>query len=465
MKLIEKDCEYEILEEIADSDREDGELTKDWSGLSKLSKISNHPIIPKRGEKDYEPDGTNVQERLLYDARKDMFDSLYNSLRGTVIKHSLKAYYDSVKHMGVVINPKGNFLNTMGVVDQTDRCWLEFHEFVYLAERGTITPYIQVSNHMNDPDLDIPLSIQDLYSFFKSQKEMEEFFIFSHLKRSGFIIISANLERSEKTSFFPEEQDLKKMVLFQSVNKILTSLCGLSFSLFNISIYHPLHFFFHKYRSSSQIYKSLNTLIPFYKAPSTISMLMEERIKSQKSKIKVEERWKIAFNMWKPRSIFKKKSPGLPDFQIVIYNKNDKSQHFPTYSEIREIFQRLDYRFEFLQEINNDSDWDEHTYINGAKKKPSVSKIKHTPQDIQTNTSHNSYQKKQTTPGNYPSHVHQFKRLKRGYRSFILAVMDDGLISFIKISEADFGSENIWYESKTKSKVYKSKKNTNKTSR
>lgn len=47
---------------------------QDWNALNKLTK--NSEVIPKRGEKDFEPDGTSVQSSLLDDSRNAMYQAL-----------------------------------------------------------------------------------------------------------------------------------------------------------------------------------------------------------------------------------------------------------------------------------------------------------------------------------------------------------------------------------------------------
>mgnify|MGYP003366308316 FL=1 len=37
------------------------------------------------------------------------------------------------------------------------------------------------------------------------------------------------------------------------------------------------------------------------------------------------------------------------------------------------------------------------------------------------------------------------KKLKKGFRSIIIAILDNGVSSFVELSEADFSNENVWY--------------------
>lgn len=419
---------------VSNSDLEDDEIIQDWSQAATLSIRSS--TLPKSGEKDYEPDGTNTQELLLYRARKAMFETLSHSPRGTVLKNQVKAYYDPEVHRALIFQPKGNFLQTMGKSQRDATVWLEFHEFLYLAERGTVTPFYM----MKEIDWrihELPLSIEDLYLLFKSRQELDHFFVYAHLKRLGFIVTPC---RSQIDSFYaPQERS----------NKLTFSLrdCHIFLhwrrSLHNMIFLNPWSFCVIKYISTPQIYQSLNQLVPFYRAPKT-----EQDLRSRGPMFRETSNLTISLNVWKPRADFKKKNPGLPDYQVVVYNKNDCEQHFPTYSDFRGIFNSLDYKFEFLSEIDN-WNWDEHSYHDGKLRSEILANTK--PKDSPKCGSEKKPQKMRPRKKNKSRspRAMQKNRLKHGYRSFLLAVMDDGVISFVRISESDFGSENVWYTPNT----------------
>lgn len=427
---MEKDEELDIKAgAAADSDLEDDELIQDWSEAARLTVRAS--TLPKSGEKDYEPDGTNTQELLLYRARKAMFETLSHSVRGTVVKNQVKAYYDPDVHMAVIFQPKGNFLQTMGKMHKDGTVWLEFQEFLYLAERGTVTPFYKMQG-IDWRYHELPLSIEEIYRLFQSQQEMDNFFVFAHLKRLGFVVMSS---RSQTDSFFRADCRPRKLSFFENH-------CPFPHwrrSLHNMFFYNPWSFWIIRYTSTPQIYRSLNQLIPFYKAPKTVKDIENERMVS-----KEKPSYCVNLNVWKPKGDFKKKNPGLPDYQIVIYNKNDPQKHFPTYADLKTVFKSLDYKFDFLSNSDNWK-WDEHTYHDGKLRCETLAKSK------QKGPSIDNTKEKQRKM--MPKKQHKFRspralqksRLKNGYRSFLLAVVDDGLISFVKISEADFGSEDVWY--------------------
>ncbi|QLL30844.1 hypothetical protein HG536_0A06590 [Torulaspora globosa] len=416
-------------------DVDEDEVAQDWSHAAKLSAKSMASSIPKRGEKDYEPDGTNLQELLLYRAREAMFDTLANSPRGSVVSNQVKAYYDQDYHGAVIPHAKGNFLQTMGNVDEKGRCWLKFHEFVYLAERGTVLPFYcnQRPEKQAGRFVEVPLSMQDVYSLFRSQAEMDLYFVFAHLKRLGFIVTTLDKKRSATASFYLEDDPNRRTVgaIWGSMFAFLKLETN---SLMNVFFYSSWNFLLRRYTSSPQIYKDLKRLVPHRVPPKTIEALRMERARLQANRSK--ERFPIAFNVWKPQTRFRKKSPGLPDFQVVIHSKNDAAQTFPSYVDLQEIFYSLDYKFEFLSETDDEEFWINNTFIGGRP--ANIPK----PKQGQTDECNSS---KKGGKKDVAAHVKQARRLKNGYRSFLLAIIDDGLISFVKISEADFGSEDVWF--------------------
>ncbi|CEP61894.1 tRNA splicing endonuclease subunit SEN54 LALA0_S04e03092g [Lachancea lanzarotensis] len=405
-ETVEKDEELSINSNVLDSDDEEDDLFKDWSSIAKLSK--SQAVVPKRGDKDYEPDGTNAQELLLYRAKKAMFDSISDAARGTVVKNQIKAYYVPQCHRAFIPHPRGNFMHTMGKVDRNGTCWLTFNEFVYLAERGTITPYFKRSDRESH-ELDPLLSIQDLYLLFKTAQETDEFAVFAHLKRLGFIVISSQLTPKSESADIPHT-DVKK-----GFRQGLSTLTKAIFTFFPVPTYHPLQYHLTRYTTSSQIYEALKNLVPYYAAPKTMHDLEKDKYVT---KFEGDDH-EFTFDVWKPRGTFKKKVPGPPDFQLLVFNKNSSDCTFPTYAEIKQRFRSVRSKYE-------GSLTQAHTASSPGSKE--VGKAV-----------------KRLNP-----YIEQQRRLKRGYRSFILAVMDDGLISFVKLTESDFGSEDVWFKTSGK---------------
>lgn len=93
------------------------------------------------------------------------------------------------------------------------------------------------------------------------------------------------------------------------------------------------------------------------------------------------------FHVWKPRPAFKKSAPPPPDFRIAVVNAREDA--FPT-------LQQLD---DLLQSVPDDPP---------------------------------------------PEGRQLYPRLKHGWRNVILAVVDQGVVSFVRVADAGFGREKLF---------------------
>ncbi|KAL6945052.1 hypothetical protein ACO0QE_002495 [Hanseniaspora vineae] len=398
--------------------------------------------IPKRGEKDYEPDGTDVQQMLLYRSREAMFETIEYSARGTIIKQLTKAYYIPSQHKAVIFHPKGSGFTSIGHSDKHSYLWLNIYEFVYLAERGSIIPFINFSADMTSThaldelfqktkksneiieDDELMLSLDQVYQFFESSMELNEFRVYAYLKRLGYIV--RRPDDRESTFYNKDLTETKKDMIFaQFTPSLLTRFSSLT----------------GRYFSTSSIYQSLQGKLSYStKVPKTQQDLLNLHFSPKNLKCPTLQNYKISFDVWKPETNFKKKCPSLPNFQVVIYDKNDKTKTFPQKDDLLDIFSQTDHKFSFFDDV---SDWDNLTFIDGISRKEALAK--------------NSKKKKSATvqdsakDGRPPSLVkesleykkmHPMKKLKKGFRSVIIAILDNGVSSFVELSEADFSNEN-----------------------
>ncbi|CDO95161.1 unnamed protein product [Kluyveromyces dobzhanskii CBS 2104] len=422
-----------------DSDVDGDELLQDWSLATKFIG-NNKSVIPLRGEKDFEPDGTSIQDSLLFKAKKVMFDVLRQPDRGTIVKNQVKAYYDSESHTAIVKSPKGTFTNTIGSPNSNGSLTLQFHEFVYLVERGSVSPIVQIE--LEHGEEEYLLSLQDVYTLFTSQDELDKFFVYAYLKRMGYIVFPADWKYGKQSSIYDIHTTHNAIIRGGCVhmNRIFNIFTSISFSwlkswvkTFNsITNFTPTRF-----ASTSAIFQSINNVIPYYIPPKTKEQLLERKsVCNTKSYV---SNYQIAFDVWKPNPNFKKSNRYLPDFQIVMHNKNCQNTRFPNLSDFKKIFEQLDHKFSFIDEV--DDILEKTTKSNDTRSKTVDKRI-----DKPTNETNNVHAAKNSKD----SYGQSMKRIKLGYRSFLLAVMDCGLVSIIKVSEADFGSENIWYVPPTK---------------
>ena len=400
--------------------------------------------IPKRGEKDYKPDGTDVQQMLLYKSREAMFETIEYSARGTIVKQLTKAYYIPSQHKAVIFHPKGSGFTSIGYSDKNSYLWLNIYEFVYLAERGSIISFINFSADMSSAhDLDelfhktkksneiieddeLMLSLDQVYQFFESSMELNEFKVYAYLKRLGYIV----RKTGDRASTF--------------YNESLVETKDMSPATFTPSLLTRVSCLTRRYFSTSNIYQSLQSKLSYgTKVPKTQQDLLNLYFSPKKFNTAILQNYRISFDVWKPETNFKKKCPSLPNFQVVIYDKNDKTKTFPQKDDLLNIFNQTDYKFPFLDNVY---DWDTLTFIDGISRKEDLEKSskKNKNTSLQDSTKDKKPSSLVKESLEYQK-LHPMKKLKKGFRSIIIAILDNGVSSFIEISEADFSNENVWY--------------------
>ena len=100
----------------------------------------------------------------------------------------------------------------------------------------------------------------------------------------------------------------------------------------------------------------------------------------------------ITYNIWKPASPFKKSAVPTPDFRIVVLDARDSS--FPSLTQLSNL----------MDDLPHDPP----------------------PERMQNNT---------------------YQKLKHGYKSVILGIVDQGIVSYLRIADAAFGKTRVWERS------------------
>src|SRR5437660_10653640 len=106
--------ESDNLRAINDTDVDLSDETQDFRFLSLLSKAdATSTSLPKRGEKDFEPDGTKLQELALADSRQAMTDALSGE-RTQSSKLYVSATWRPSRLQAEVESAKGGLFKAMG---------------------------------------------------------------------------------------------------------------------------------------------------------------------------------------------------------------------------------------------------------------------------------------------------------------------------------------------------------------
>ncbi|KAI4128612.1 MAG: hypothetical protein LQ338_002646 [Usnochroma carphineum] len=415
--------------------------------------------LPRRGTKDFESHGTDFQASVLESSRQAMHDALsvgrVHSSRGSLVGFfDVRAEGNSEdkglkgnreRRLVVIEKPSGQHIRTMGKADHRGKLWLLPEEVVYLVERGSLevryrgpatTTTIKGSaggggaggeqemgeregegneekraEEVNGWD-DVSMSLQACYAWFMGRDglSLERYAVFAGLRRSGYIVLRApgwyeddDHDDGQLVSAMALPQDrgqrgteqetwniwqwLYKRLLERKPQDPPPSGPLVGPGLYrSYSIFTPLYCpRIRAYERVGDIYRLLH-LIPSHDPTRPYHSTTTPA--SSHPSISSPFPLRPHFHIYKPTPQFRKSAPGPPDFHICVLNAREDS--FPTLSELDELLQSVPYA---------------------------------PPPD----TEHRSYQ-----------------RLKHGYRNVVLAVVDQGVVSYMRVADAGFGRERMY---------------------
>jgi len=163
--------------------------TQDFRFLTHLS--HEHPTIPRRGEKDFEPHGTTHQASTLAASRHAMHTALSHT-RLHVPKAHIIGHFDPETGMTVVERARGQHFRTMGRADAQGRVWLGPEEAVYLCERGNLDVRWPTADGEGE-GVGVVMSLQGVYACLMGRGGvgLERYVVYAGLKRSGYVVLRA----------------------------------------------------------------------------------------------------------------------------------------------------------------------------------------------------------------------------------------------------------------------------------
>jgi tRNA-splicing endonuclease subunit Sen54 len=324
----------------------------------------------------------------------------------------------------------------MGKGDSRNRIWLLPEEALYLIERGSLDIQWPDWRDMHDqggdeveegseedggePFGELPMSLQGAYASLigKSGLTLERYQVFAWLRRLGYTVIRAptwddGCTRMKGQATVPaasppitkareQEKDSQQGQQHQQqatrtgipglIDRLLSYLFAPSNSTSKACpAFGPL-VAPGLYRNYNDIYRALR-LIPFDTGRSTFqsSALRAAPVSVPKAP------FCISYHVWKPSTTYRKTNPPEPDFRVAVLDARDTS--VPTMGQIGAL----------LDSIPDDEP---------PKDKPLGARLKH------------------------------------GRRSVMLAVVDMGVVSFLRFGEAAFGAEKL-FEHKSKTRQWK----------
>lgn len=409
-------------------DNDPSEETQDFRFLAALTSKSGQ--LPKRGEKDFEPHGTKHQDGVLEASRQAMHDALSYTRFHNPKTHNRAFYYGEGSlrreeligeewtkglnddHVVVVESAKGPHYRSMGTTNLGKRhgsLWLLPEEALYLVERGNLdlwwptrlsynglieedeqgNPKKKAQNGL-DEDEGAPMSLQAAFAMLigndseKGKVSLDRYTVYTNLKRNGYVVLRApdwDPTKPGKAHSFEAVEGVKSL---EESPSIFSWLFGRLFS--ESEIQHPPYGPLVKpgmYRSYNSIYRQIS-VIPRHKPLVTP--------KDPSSPSPADDPYRVIFHLWKPIRIpnFTKSNPGFPDFRVAIANA--RTTFVPSLSQITSLLES--------------TPWDPPKPGQGIK---------------------STYQK-----------------LKHGWRNVVLAVIDQGVISYLRLGETAFGEETLF---------------------
>ncbi|KAF3936125.1 hypothetical protein ABW19_dt0200216 [Dactylella cylindrospora] len=353
---------------LDDADVDLSDETQDFRFLAAITKKGDGSI-PKRGEKDFEPDGTNLQSNALEDSRAAMFKALSVD-RSHTGKNRVTATWRPSRSLAEVHEQRGVLFKSMGRADRTGTIWLLPEELIYMVERGSLECFYEEG---------IPMSLQAVYAAaIKATGGLERYQVYANLRRSGYAVFR-DPDRQHDDLFKAVHYPYKavKRPISKPVETTRSWNLGIFGSLFRSIFYGnsskgPFGPLVPKgtYRSYKEIYSRL--LIPAKVLPST-------------EKGKDDPYFNITFHVWKPQPQFKKSNPGPPDFYISVVSVNETK--VPSLTQIDALFEGI--------------------------------------------------------PKTDDSSKSLYQKLKDGRKSVILAIVDYGVISYLRLSDSRFAEHPL----------------------
>lgn len=418
----------------------------DWKALGSMKGATS---VPKRGEKDFEPDGTRTQGTLLQESKDAMYEAL-EGVRGHHNRQSLQGVWIPEKKKTLVLHPRGNFFKDMGsaanIGPKVRGLWLDGMESTYLVERGSLAVFLSSQEFIDYLALDqtkqfdvlsklVLLTLSEVYAYAFSgcnHKDIYQYQVFALLKRNGYLVQKfrrIGMDQSQAYSTLYGSPSIKRRILS-------TFDCVLSFFLprriislaenflqrigfMALPIWNDLHFYTKHYFNYSSIFRSL-WMTPSYSSFDSLANEINN------------EKYVIHFNVWKPSPSFSKKNPPIPNFHVSVVDA--ESEGVPNPSDIHGLFNQINY--EFLNK-NASAKPKVDTSLRDFNKKasePSKKEIRLLRQ--QQRQSKLSPEKKKFV--NYNQLRDSKLKLGASGRSVIFAVVQSGVISFINFGEGDF---------------------------
>jgi tRNA-splicing endonuclease subunit Sen54 len=310
------------------------------------------------------------------------------------------ATYHPETNMAYAYNPKGPLFTKMGRIMPAgkdplgndkmrgQRMWLLPEECLFLIERGTLDVRWPL---LTDGEDGLPMSLQGAYAVFigdeaerGSALTLERYTVYAGLRRAGYVVLRAPSWDTPGpppgAECYPPLPPRTRMAGLFALSSIWRTLFGSRNENSEDQQKEGPVVKPGLYRDYTEIYRRL-ALINWHNPSSTSKPSIAEGVETNPS-------FRITFHVWKPNSPYRKTDPGPPDFRIAVVNGRETD--VPTLQHLDALMQTVPY-----------------------------------------------------DPPPKPDAPPQAK-IKHGYKNVILAVVDQGVVSYLRIADAGFGREKLY---------------------
>ena len=369
--------------------------------------------LPQRGEKDFEPDGTNKQDRILTASRQAMFDAL-SVPRDLSAKNYVRADWHADRGVASVDKEyvKGNLFRTVGRADRDNTVWLNAEEALFLVDRGSMEMFWH--------DTNLPMSVQACYAACLPFVPLHVYSVYAYLRRAGFALQRGSwVDAASTLATTPSSP--RPWSFFTALSTIRQRLAAL------LHLHHLPTWSRHTsvFRSWHALYASLPhgrrpQLASFYKPcpPATSNGL------------------KVVFRVWRPGTAFRKSQPTTADYNLAVVDAN--ATNVVSLAQVEDYFDSLDLDHDSLP-VHPPS-----PHPPSPSTAAAVAKSRHS-STTKTATSTSSPPSPSAPITTLPAKKRsKTQSIKVGVRHGLLAVYDAGIISFLQLGDARFDLQPMY---------------------
>ncbi|KAF2856033.1 tRNA splicing endonuclease-like protein subunit, partial [Plenodomus tracheiphilus IPT5] len=375
-------------------DNDDAEDSQEFGSWTKLIAVeAADRSLPKRGEKDFESHATNLQLETLEASRRAMHGVLSWQRTHTQKNHIL-AMYDPESNMACVDKVKSQHFQTMGT-PRGGKEWLLPEEALFLIERGTLDCRWPVKREVGDHDEyrtadGAPMSLQSAYAAFigfeggvGGKLTLEMYNVYAGLKRSGYVVFRTGSWNEDRGDLLQQDETM------HAQSKPGPNIFTRFFSDIWQRLSQPMHTLTTHDLAFGPIikpglYRSYTDIYRLLKLIPTHDRTAPPTFLLPPSP---SNPFRVHFDVYRTTAKFRKSARGPPDFRICVIDA--RTTPVPTGAQLNDLFAQV-------------------------------------PED-RPKASDQPYQK-----------------LKHGYRNVVLAVVDNGMPSYIRLADSPFEEVKIY---------------------